>query len=148
MKIHLLTKKNKEEIKELLKEVEFSKDGEYVLVERELFENKELILLGYIEDYCSVVDYSDILYFEAIDAEVYGVTIDNRYLIKHKLYEIESMYALKGFFRASKSYVVNIKQIKKIKPEMNRRFNLIMENNDFITVTRSYYTVFKDRLGL
>ena len=55
----------------------------------------------------------DILFFETEQESVYAHTIQDSYLIKHRLYELEKM--LPGYFiRSSKSTIINSKQVYSI----------------------------------
>ncbi len=67
---------------------------------------------------------------------------------KEKLYYYEELYCSREFIRVSKSFIVNIKEIEKIKTTFNRKFILVMNNKEEIDVNRSYYETFKERIGL
>lgn len=50
------------------------------------------------------------------------------------LYEFQERWTMFGFIRASKSYFVNVRYIKKIERE-----GIILDNNDVVAVSRKYY---------
>ena len=49
----------------------------------------------------------------------------------------------KGYMRVSNSFIVNVNHIRSIKPTINSKFILTMNNRDKVEVTRSYYIMFK-----
>ena len=52
------------------------------------------------------------------------------------------------FLRVSNSTIVNLKQVKRIESSLMQKFILHMSNGARIDVTRSYYYIFRDRLGI
>lgn len=149
MKIRLLVKKeNKEQImKEILNgNIEFTDDGEFLLVE-ESFKKEEVV--GRIDDSLELIKPSEIIYVESYDQVVNCITINGKYQIKEKLYEIENLFYEYGLIRVNKSYVINKNMIDKIKvASFNMKFLLKMKNGIQIDVTRSYYYKFKEYIGL
>lgn len=70
---------------------------------------------------------------------------DKIYETEMKLYELEEQY---GFFRATKSCVLNLKFIRSLKTDFNRRIKVTMENGEQIIVSRQYAEELKNRLGV
>ena len=68
--------------------------------------------------------------------------------MKHKLYELEELFCGTDFFRASKSYIVNLKKVKSIRPAFNGRFEAHMKNGEKVMISRQYVPVLKEKLGL
>lgn len=150
MKIKLICpEKEQKEIRIKLKDkVTFTDDGDYILIDRKIYENKYKTIIGYYNESYSMLDQKDIIFFEADKDSVFAYTCDKTYLVKEKLYELELKCMDQFFLRVHKSYIVNIKMIKKITPHINRKFILTMENDFKIDVTRTYYESFKDKIGL
>lgn len=96
----------------------------------------------------TLVDIKDILYFESFDNSIFVVLKNERYKVSEKLYYYEENYCGTEFIRVSKSFIVNIKEVSKIKTSLNRKLILVMANNDEVDVNRSYYQSFKERLGI
>ena len=90
----------------------------------------------------------DIYYFEAVDNKVFLYLDKEVYEVKHKLYELEEMFCGSDFFRASKSYIVNLKKVKSIRPAFNGRFEAHMKNGEKVMISRQYVPVLKEKLGL
>ena len=104
-------------------------------------------ILGTIDEKTYVLQERDILYFESVDKKCFIYTKDKVYETPLKLYEIENMLRYKGFFRATKSSIVNIAKIKSIQSAFNSVLTLEMENNERLTVSRQYAPMLKEKLG-
>ena len=94
------------------------------------------------------VNVRDIEYFETLENDVYAIVGRNKYICDDKLYSLEQMLENKYYVRTSKSYLVNILKIKFIKPMLNYKYLLIMNNGDEIDVNRTYLKAFKNKLNL
>ena len=80
----------------------------------------------------------EILYFEAVGELVFAYTKEQVYEIKKRLYQVETEVKDRGFIRASKSLLINIKEVKTIHPGMNRCMYAFMSNNEQLLITRNY----------
>ena len=67
---------------------------------------------------------------------------------KLKLYEIEQQLCQVGFLRVSKSCLVQLKFIRSLKAELDRKIRLTLENGEQIIVSRQYADELKHRLGV
>lgn len=94
------------------------------------------------------VDIKDILYFEALDNDVFAIVGNMRYYVLEKLYVLEQALTERNFVRVSKSFLVNIAHINFIKPMLNSKLKLIMDNKDVVEVNRTYVKSFKERMEL
>ncbi len=150
MKIKLsdILKSDNELISNLLKHnIEVDDESKYELTLNQK-ESKNTIIAKTDNDDFKIINIKEILYFESFNNNVYAVLKNQRLKLKDKLYTYDKMYCSKGFIRVSKSYIVNIKEIDKIKTTFNRKFILLMNNKEEIDVNRSYYEDFKERIGL
>ena len=64
-----------------------------------------------------------------------------------RLYEIEKKLSEKDFFRCSKSVVVNIAKIVKLKPEISRNIIATLENGESVVISRRYVPELKRMIG-
>ena len=111
--------------------------------------NVEDTLMGEKENGDKVpVRISRVLYFEAVDRNVYGYTDQEFYRIKRTLYDLEEDLEKRHFVRISKSVIVNIKAVKRIAPEDARRLKLELRNGEWIVVSRNYVADFKAGIGM
>lgn len=99
-------------------------------------EKNEMVLLSSEQVYyCESVDDKVFLY---CDNEVYRTTLN--------LLQLENLYAMLGFFRISKSIVVNLHKIHKLKSHTSSRIELLMKNQERIIVSRRYAALLRAQL--
>lgn len=104
------------------------------------------LVAGYINDAAYQIPLEEILYFEAVGEQVFAYTAKELYLIKKRLYEIETQYRERRFIRCSKSVIVNLMQIDTFRPALDSRFLARMTNGEEIMISRMYAKEFKKRL--
>lgn len=95
----------------------------------------------------SYIELNDILYFEAVDNKTFMYTEDKVLSTMMRLYEIEERLSEKDFFRCSKSVVVNVQKIAKVKPELTRNIMATLINGEVVVISRRYATEFKKLIG-
>lgn len=95
-----------------------------------------------------VLDVSKVIYLESVDRKTFVYTKDDIYESGLKLYELEQQLYECGFFRASKSCVIQIKYIKSLKTDINRKIRVTLENGEQIIVSRQYAEELKKKLGV
>ena len=100
------------------------------------------------KDESYILDVSDIVYIESVDRKTFVYTCNDYFESKLKLYELEEQFCECGFFRASKSCIVQLKYIKSLKTDINRRIRLTLENGEQIIVSRQYAEELKRKLGV
>jgi DNA-binding LytR/AlgR family response regulator len=83
-----------------------------------------------------------------VDKRCFLYTADDVFETSLKLYEIEEVLADMGFFRNSKSQILNIAKIESLCPELGGRIEAIMENGYQLIVSRQYAKIFKEKVGL
>ncbi|MDD3382750.1 MAG: LytTR family DNA-binding domain-containing protein [Bacilli bacterium] len=90
----------------------------------------------------------DIEYFESLENEVFAYVGKEKFTVMDKLYVIEKELMDKHFIRTSKSFIVNILKISRIRPMLNYKLELVMMNGDRIDVNRTYMQNFKKALKI
>jgi DNA-binding LytR/AlgR family response regulator len=95
-------------------------------------------LLGYAKEKEYVIDSSEVLYCESVDGTVYLYGKDQVYRTAYTLNEIESSFSQSGYFRCSKSMIININEIKSLKSELRNRINALLSNGEHIIISRHY----------
>ncbi len=95
-----------------------------------------------------LLDVSRISYVEALERKTFVYTEDDVYESKLKLYEMEEKLCRSGFFRISKSCLVNLKFIKSIRNDVERKLRLTLKNGEQVMVSRQYAEEIKRRLGV
>lgn len=143
MRIRLLV--SQEERKKLQKELEnkgFDIDDrnyDYTIVSNSPVD--KIIVFG--DEELFIINPNDVIYFESFGNDIVCHTIRGDYKVKYRLYELEHLFNEKGYMRVSNSFIVNVNHISSIKPTINSKFILTMNNRDKVEVTRSYYIMFK-----
>ena len=86
-----------------------------------------------------------ILFFETDGNGVQAHTVDNIYLTKYKLYELEEL--LPGYFmRISKSSILNTKQIYSMTKDISTCVVQFQHTHKQVFVSRYYYKPLKEKL--
>ena len=91
---------------------------------------------------------SAILYAESVDKKTFIYTESKVYETDKRLYELEEMLDKRDFFRCSKSVIINISKIEKLKPEITRNILATLSNGEVIVVSRRYATELKKLIGI
>lgn len=94
------------------------------------------------------LDVSEVVYIESVDRKSFIYTKKDVYEADFRLYELEQQLEDCGFFRASKSCLVQLKYIKSLRADINRRIRVTLENGEQIIVSRQYAEELKRKLGL
>ena len=95
-----------------------------------------------------LLDVEKILYIEAVERKTFVYTADETYESDLKLYEIEQELLERDFFRISKQSIVNIRMIKSLKSDINRKIRITLKNDEQIVVSRLYSDELRRKLGL
>ena len=95
-----------------------------------------------------ILDVQKILYIDTVDKKTFFYTSKDIYETPLKLYELEEKLIESDFFRASKSTIINFKQIKSLRPEFGGKMLVTMNNDERLYVSRQYVHTIKEKLGL
>lgn len=94
-----------------------------------------------------IVPIDDVCYIEAYDDYVKIFTKDSHYLKKKTMNYYEQVLDNNLFFRAHRSYIINIQQLTKIESLEKNSYVAILKSNKRIPISRSSYSKLKDVLG-
>ena len=95
-----------------------------------------------------LLDVEKILYVEAVERKTFVYTADETYESDLKLYEMEQELLERDFFRISKQSIVNVRMIKSLKSDINRKIRITLKNDEQIVVSRLYSDELRRKLGL
>lgn len=98
----------------------------------------EARIMGTKEDASALLAPTDILYIESVDRGTYAYTEDDVYRITPTLTELADHYAASGFFRCSKSIILNIYRIEELRSESGNRIDARMKNGEHVVISRRY----------
>lgn len=89
----------------------------------------------------------EILYFESIDKKTFVYLQNDVLECSMRLYEIEENLENMGFFRATKSTIINTKYIRKVTPMANKNLLITLSNNEKLILSRRNVSKFKNKIG-
>ena len=95
-----------------------------------------------------ILDTEKILYIEAVERNTFVYTEEEVYESNLKLYEFESRLSERDFIRISKQGLLNLKKVKSLKADINRRIRVTLVNDEQIVVSRRYSDELRSRLGV
>lgn len=105
-------------------------------------------IIGSSEGQAHTIALEQILYIEAVDKKTFIYTPNNVYETDKKLYELETVLDEKTFFRCSKSVIVNLNKITRLKPEVTRNILVTLTNGEVVVISRRNVKQLKVLIGL
>ena len=106
------------------------------------------VLVGERDGATYRLDVDDVCYAETVDGKTVLYTADAVYQAPFKLSELEERLAGTEFVRASKQMLVNFDHVASIRPALNARLQLMLDNGEAAIVSRQYAPAIKRKLGL
>jgi len=85
-----------------------------------------------------LISPADVLYMESVDGAVYVYVSNEVARTSLTLSMAESTYAHEGFFRCSKSMVINIYHVAYLRSISGNRVDATMDNGEHIIISRRY----------
>ena len=95
-----------------------------------------------------LLDAADIFYIDTADKKTFIYTASEVYDTELRLYELEALLTKVGFLRIGKSVILNLKHIRSLRADLDRRIKVTMENGEQLIVSRQYAQELKKRLGV
>ncbi len=80
----------------------------------------------------------EVLYIESVDKRTFIYTEKGVLLTDKRLYELEDMLDKRDFFRCSKSTIIHLNKVSKLKPELNRNIIATLVNGEKVVISRRY----------
>lgn len=98
------------------------------------------------EEETILLDITQILYIEAMERMSFVYTKDAVYQSDLKLYEFENLLTEQDFIRISKQAIINLRKVKSLKTDINRKIRVTLLNDEQIIVSRTYSDELRKRL--
>lgn len=95
-----------------------------------------------------LLDTDRILYIESVEKNTFVYTEDALYESDLKLYEIEQELLKQNFIRISKQSIINLRKIKSLKADVNRKIRVTLINDEQVLVSRMYANELRKRIGV
>lgn len=105
-------------------------------------------IIGTANGQAHQIALEQILYIEAVDKKTFLYTAEHVYETEKRLYELEEMLDEKTYFRCSKSVIVNLNKITKLKPEVTRNILATLTNGEVVVISRRNVKALKSLIGL
>ncbi len=100
------------------------------------------------EDGTCIVSTDEILYVESVDKKTFIYTEKRVLSTDKRLYELEEILDKRDFFRCSKSVIININKVIKVKPEISRNILATLVNGEVVVISRRYAAELKKLIGV
>lgn len=111
-----------------------------------VLKNEKPVLTGIVEGEKELLDLEEIYYFDTVDRRSFAYTKDKTYQLSKSISALEEELSVYGFVRINKANLVNIYQIRKIRPEPNMRISAVLRNGEKLQINRSYKHSFEEYL--
>lgn len=85
-----------------------------------------------------ILSVYEVIYLESVEGITYLYTEHEVYQSGFTLADAEVIYAEEGFFRCSKSMIINMYRIKRLKSISGNRIDVTMDNGEHVVVSRHY----------
>lgn len=95
-----------------------------------------------------IVSTDEILYIESVDKRTFIYTEKSVLSTDKRLYELEEILDQRDYFRCSKSVIVNITKVVRIKPEISRNILATLVNGEVVVISRRYAAELKKLIGV
>lgn len=110
-------------------------------------ENKEDYFIGVLDGKVCLLNTEDIIRVYVEDRKVYVVTVEGRFIVRKKLYEVQNTLT-KDFIKISQSEIANVKYIHSLDLGLRGTIVINYKNSDISYVSRRMLKEFKMKLGL
>lgn len=101
-------------------------------------EGQEQKLSGVKDGQQFLISIHTVIYLESVEGITYLYTEQEVYRSEFTLALFEALYGEEGFFRCSKSMVINLYRIDKLKSMPGSRIDVTMDNGEHVVISRRY----------
>lgn len=118
------------------------------LIINKLSEKTPQIILGNKNEKLELIEQSDLIRIYSNSGKVFAVTDKGEYIIKFRLYEIESLLNSTQFVRISNSEIINLKKVKHFDLNFTGTICVELIDDTKTYVSRRYVSKVKKTLGI
>lgn len=101
-------------------------------------ENSDRTLEGVWEGERFRIRPAEVIYLESVDGATWIYTRERVYRTGMTLSRAEERYEAEGYFRCSKSMVLNIYRIQSLRSVAGNRIDALMDNGEHVLISRRY----------
>ena len=114
----------------------------------EATEIENMKLAGMSEGYLCMVGINEVLYAETVDSSTFLYTPDKVLESGLSLAELESYLESTEFVRATRQMLINLAHVQGLRPYLNARLELMLDNGERVIASRQVSPAIKKRIGL
>ena len=94
------------------------------------------------------ISLSDIYYFESVDNRTFVYTRDEVYQCDLQLYELEEQLTKTNFVRISKSSILNIMVLERVRALLHGKMEAELSNGEKVVINRHYVDALKKKMKI
>ena len=127
----------------ILKYRQMNSEVEEVLAFMERHEKK---LVGKIDGETIIFQPEEILYIEKVDEKTFAYTLEHVIQMDVSLSMAEMILDDERFFRCSKSIIINVNRVERLKSLPSNRIDATLQSGEHIIISRTYASDFRKLL--
>lgn len=127
----------------ILKYRQMNSEVEEVLAFMERHEKK---LVGKIDGETIIFQPEEILYIEKVDDKTFAYTLEHVIQMDVSLSMAEMILDDERFFRCSKSMIINVNRVERLKSLPSNRIDATLQSGEHIIISRTYASDFRKLL--
>lgn len=116
------------------------------LIEAAEIEGKSIA--GLTDGFLCSVGVNDVLYAETVDTKTFLYTADKVLESGLSLAELEAGLTDTEFVRATRQMLVNLAHVQGLRPYLNARLELVLDNGEHVIASRQFSPAIKRHIGL
>lgn len=113
-----------------------------------VLKNSESILIGFLDEKIKILNPAKIYRIYTEDSRVFAESIDEKYLVKKRIYQLEDILKSKKFVRISNSELINLNLVDSFDLSYSGTISVKMKNKSKTFVSRRYVKKIKETLGI
>lgn len=113
-----------------------------------VLENSESLLIGFLDEKIKILNPAKIYRIYTENSKVFAESIDEKYLVKKRIYQLEDILKPKKFVRISNSELINLNLVDSFDLSYSGTISVKMKNNSKTFVSRRYVKKIKETLGI
>lgn len=113
-----------------------------------VLENSENLLIGFLDEKIKILKPAKIYRIYTEDSRVFAESLEEKYLVKKRIYQLEEMLKAKNFVRISNSELINLNLVDSFDLSYSGTISVTMKNKSKTFVSRRYVKKIKTTLGI
>ena len=126
--------------------IKCSKNDEHIKRLIVLINTQFTNMIGKLDGENVIINLQNIYYFEAVENKVFAYESKTVYEVPYKIQELNLLLQDTTFIQISRTIILNVTKIQKVKPLVNGRILAVLDNTEKVIITRVYSYDFKERI--